>query len=167
VLDGAGARSETRSGGRSPSTPWRSRGPGERPGLLVGGSIGAIDAGRHLGAEQQLQGLLDRQRQATKDSFSVRESSAPYPEWPATPALHSLPPVLHRHHLASRLLVPFHHGSGRASGTIGRTVLRTVPLITWAAAAYQAITAQAIVTYPPQCVIVLCPLPSRPRPSST
>jgi NTE family protein len=71
VLSGGGARGAYEAGAISVLAPAL-EGRGERPALFVGTSVGAINAAylagsRHLDAEQQVDGLLERWRQATKE----------------------------------------------------------------------------------------------------
>jgi NTE family protein len=71
VLSGGGARGAYEAGAISVLAPAL-QARGERPSLLVGTSAGAINtaylaASRHVDAAQQVEGLLDRWRQATKD----------------------------------------------------------------------------------------------------
>jgi NTE family protein len=70
VLSGGGARGAYEAGAISVLGPALEA-RGERPTLYVGTSVGAINAAymassRHLGAQEQAAGLLDRWRQATK-----------------------------------------------------------------------------------------------------
>jgi NTE family protein len=71
VLSGGGARGAYEAGAISVLAPALEA-RGERPALFVGTSVGAINAAylaasRHLHAEEQVEGLLDRWRQATKE----------------------------------------------------------------------------------------------------
>src|SRR5919204_1604423 len=70
VLSGGGARGAYEAGAISVVAPALEA-RGERPSLFLGTSVGAINAAylaatRHLDAEAQLDGLLERWRQATK-----------------------------------------------------------------------------------------------------
>ena len=70
MLSGGGARGAYEAGAISVVAPALEA-RGERPSLLVGTSVGAINAAylaatRHLDAKTQLDGLLERWRQATK-----------------------------------------------------------------------------------------------------
>jgi NTE family protein len=70
VLSGGGARGAYEAGALSVLAPALEA-RGERPSLLLGTSVGAINAAylaasRHLDAETQLDGLLERWRHATK-----------------------------------------------------------------------------------------------------
>src|SRR5947209_3669804 len=72
VLSGGGARGAYEAGAISILAPALEA-RDERPTLFVGTSVGAINAAymgasRHLSAEEQAAGLLDRWRQATKGS---------------------------------------------------------------------------------------------------
>jgi NTE family protein len=72
VLSGGGARGAYEAGAISIIAPALEA-RGERPSLFVGTSVGAINASymgasRHLDADQQAAGLLDRWREVTKDS---------------------------------------------------------------------------------------------------
>lgn len=71
VLSGGGARGAYEAGAISVLGPALAA-RGERPSLFLGTSVGAINAAylaatRHLDADQQAAGLLDRWRQATKE----------------------------------------------------------------------------------------------------
>ena len=71
VLSGGGARGAYEAGAISVLAPALEA-RGERPTLFLGTSVGAINASylaatRQLGAERQVDGLLDRWRQATKE----------------------------------------------------------------------------------------------------
>lgn len=72
MLSGGGARGAYEAGVISVIAPALEA-RGERPTLMLGTSVGAINAAymgasRHLSAEEQAAGLLDRWRQVTKES---------------------------------------------------------------------------------------------------